>query len=208
MRRPGQKAIPYLLKMKMVILQLIFLQLANGFPNLHLQEYGYEYGANYDGSESLAFDAPGNNTTLPTQDLSLCQHNEIKWNPLPLPKQARSHISSYSPPMSVGGGGIAMSVGGGGFARGAPIARLHSGFSSPIRRARIGGTAKAGRNIGLSVGGAKDINSFRENIKNGYLPLPSDVTYEGLFYDYFFDQSKPTSEVCDMLFCPSFSGKK
>ena len=39
-------------------------------------------------------------------------------------------------------------------------------------------------NMNFAVGGANDINSFRENINNNYLPLPSDVTYEGLFYDY------------------------
>jgi len=48
-----------------------------------------------------------------------------------------------------------------------------------------------------------DINNFRENIINGYLPLPTDMTYEGLFYNYYFDtgQSRP----CDKLFCPSYS---
>jgi hypothetical protein len=35
--------------------------------------------------------------------------------------------------------------------------------------------------IGLSTGGAKDITNFRENINNHYLPLPTDVSYEGLF---------------------------
>jgi len=61
----------------------------------------------------------------------------------------------------------------------------------------------SGRDLGFSVGGAKDINNFRENIKNGFLPLPTDITYEGLFYDYFFDTGK--QEVCDSLFCPSYS---
>ncbi len=58
-------------------------------------------------------------------------------------------------------------------------------------------------NIGFSTGGAKDINNFRENIENDYLPLPTDVTFEGLFYDYYFDtgQQKP----CESLFCPSYS---
>ncbi len=59
------------------------------------------------------------------------------------------------------------------------------------------------QDIGFAVGGAKDINNFRENIKNGYLPLPTDITYEGLFYDYYFDTSK--KETCDKLFCPSYS---
>jgi Ca-activated chloride channel family protein len=57
--------------------------------------------------------------------------------------------------------------------------------------------------IGLSAGGAKDINNFRENIEEGYLPLPTDVTYEGLFYDYYFDTGE--REECTKLFCPSYS---
>ena len=51
--------------------------------------------------------------------------------------------------------------------------------------------------LGFSVGGAKDITNFRENIRNNYLPLPSDITYEGLFYDYFFDTGK--QEDCEKL---------
>ena len=58
-------------------------------------------------------------------------------------------------------------------------------------------------NIGFSTGGAKDINNFRENIKNGYLPIPTDITYEGLFYDYYFDTGQ--QKKCDKLFCPSYA---
>jgi len=57
--------------------------------------------------------------------------------------------------------------------------------------------------IGFSVGGAKDISNFRENILQDYLPLPSDVTYEGLFYDYYFDTG--AAKECKKLFCPSYS---
>ncbi len=57
--------------------------------------------------------------------------------------------------------------------------------------------------IGFSAGGAKDISNFRENILQDYLPLPSDVTYEGLFYDYYFDTG--TAKECKKLFCPSYS---
>jgi Ca-activated chloride channel family protein len=57
--------------------------------------------------------------------------------------------------------------------------------------------------IGFSTGGAKDISNFRENILQDYLPLPSDVTYEGLFYDYYFDTGKALE--CKKLFCPSYS---
>ena len=55
--------------------------------------------------------------------------------------------------------------------------------------------------LGFSVGGSKDINNFRENVANGYLPIPTDVTYEGLFYDYYFDTGK--TEECGELFCPA-----
>jgi Ca-activated chloride channel homolog len=57
--------------------------------------------------------------------------------------------------------------------------------------------------IGFSTGGAKDINNFRENIANDYLPIFTDVTYEGLFYDYYFDTGE--TDECKKLFCPSYS---
>jgi len=57
--------------------------------------------------------------------------------------------------------------------------------------------------IGLAVGGAKGIDNFRANIKNSYLPLPTDITYEGLFYEYYFDTGQTKS--CNKLFCPSYS---
>ncbi|OGK38176.1 hypothetical protein A3F60_03010 [Candidatus Roizmanbacteria bacterium RIFCSPHIGHO2_12_FULL_39_8] len=61
----------------------------------------------------------------------------------------------------------------------------------------------ADANLGFATGGAKDISNFRENIKNGYLPLPTDITHEGLFYDYYFDTGKLAD--CSQLFCPSYS---
>ncbi len=57
--------------------------------------------------------------------------------------------------------------------------------------------------IGLAVGGAKDVNNFRENIKNDYLPEPTDISYEGLFYDYFFETGQ--KQPCNKLFCPSYT---
>ena len=57
--------------------------------------------------------------------------------------------------------------------------------------------------LGFSTGGAKDVNNFRENVENGFLPLPTDITYEGLYYDYFFDTGE--AEACEKLFCPSYS---
>lgn len=58
-------------------------------------------------------------------------------------------------------------------------------------------------NLGFAVGGAKDVNNFRKNIEENYLPLPSDITYEGLFYDYYFDTGQKSE--CQKLFCPSYA---
>ena len=57
--------------------------------------------------------------------------------------------------------------------------------------------------IGLAVSGAQDIDNFRKNIENNYLPLHTDITYEGLFYDYYFDTGN--KQECSKLFCPSHS---
>ena len=62
----------------------------------------------------------------------------------------------------------------------------------------------SGQNLGFSVGGAKDIQNFRDNIANGYVPLPSSITYEGLFYDYYFDTGQEESSD-DEMFSPSYS---
>ncbi|MCF7913201.1 MAG: VWA domain-containing protein [Candidatus Cloacimonetes bacterium] len=58
--------------------------------------------------------------------------------------------------------------------------------------------------IGYSVGGAKDIGNFRDNIENNYLPQLSSITYEGLFYDYYFDTGQEESSAEEM-FSPSYS---
>jgi len=63
--------------------------------------------------------------------------------------------------------------------------------------------SKSEDTIGFAVGGSKDINNFRENIKSSYLPLPTDMTCEGLFYDYYFDTGQTKS--CNKLYCPSYS---
>ncbi|CAF4104239.1 unnamed protein product, partial [Rotaria sordida] len=50
-----------------------------------------------------------------------------------------------------------------------------------------GGEISIAPRLGFAVGGAKDVNNFRENIQNNYLPSITDLSYEGLFNDYFFD---------------------
>jgi len=57
------------------------------------------------------------------------------------------------------------------------------------------------KKLGFSAGGAKDANNFYENIKHNYLPKLDSITYEGVFYDHYFNA--PSSN-CKELFCPSF----
>lgn len=66
-----------------------------------------------------------------------------------------------------------------------------------FNRARYQASGK----MGLAAGGAKDINAFRNNIENGYLPQPTDITVEGLFYEHVFDTPPGAS---DKLFSPSW----
>ena len=63
------------------------------------------------------------------------------------------------------------------------------------------------KKIGMSVGGAKDTNNFKANIDKGYLPKLDSITYEGQFYNHFFDTGLNGKE-CKELFCPSYSSAK
>ncbi|MCR5145854.1 MAG: VWA domain-containing protein [Clostridia bacterium] len=75
---------------------------------------------------------------------------------------------------------------------------INSSVSSDVSYA-----TKSSNKLGLSVGGSKNINNFRENIKNGYLPISTDITYNGLFYDYYFNTGK--TKPSDDLFSPTYS---
>ena len=59
--------------------------------------------------------------------------------------------------------------------------------------------------LGFSVGGAKNVDNFRENIKNGYLPISTDLTYNGLFYDYYFDTGRNNQQKPEEMFYPTYS---
>ncbi len=117
-----------------------------------------------------------------TVDKAAAKSNSVKF------LVQESEVADESAPMAAGAGGVSRAIGS------APLMAV--AMPSPA-------AAAAGPSIGFSAGGAKDINSFRENILQDYLPLPSDVTYEGLFYDYYFDTGK--AQECKKLFCPSYS---
>ncbi len=81
--------------------------------------------------------------------------------------------------------------------------RIESAEANPASGSGIPYQNTNDNTIGLAVGGAQDINNFRKNIENNYLPLYTDITYEGLFYDYYFDTDN--KQECNKLFCPSYS---
>ena len=63
--------------------------------------------------------------------------------------------------------------------------------------------ANADESIGLAVGGAADVGTFRRNVYEGYLPIPETMAYEGLFHDYYFDTGGDGS--CGQWFCPTYT---
>ncbi len=74
--------------------------------------------------------------------------------------------------------------------------------SAPLDSLSESVRASSAPSLGFAVGGAKDIDNFRANIDAGFLPLHTDVTHEGLFYDYYFDTG--AAQECQDLFCPSY----
>ncbi|MBE5805676.1 MAG: VWA domain-containing protein [Clostridiales bacterium] len=67
----------------------------------------------------------------------------------------------------------------------------------------IAESAVSDSTIGLSVGGAKNINNFRENIENGYFPISTDITYNGIYSDYYFNTGKKVEST--EMFSPAYS---
>jgi Ca-activated chloride channel family protein len=104
---------------------------------------------------------------------------------------------------------VAQPYGGGGgsyydMAAPANIGRMGSGINTgTAQKMAPQAMMESADTIGFAAGGAKDINNFRENVANNFLPISTDITYEGLFYDYYFDTGQ--QQPCDQLFCPSYS---
>eukprot|EP01084_Bolivina_argentea_P185326 319581_1 len=48
--------------------------------------------------------------------------------------------------------------------------------------------------IGFAVGGAKDVNNFRQLIERNKIPPISSISYNGLLYEYFFDTKTRKSD--------------
>ncbi len=59
--------------------------------------------------------------------------------------------------------------------------------------------------LGFAVGGAMDSMNFRQNIEEGYLPLPSAITTEGIYNEYYFDTGMKEGEEAKQLFYPTYT---
>jgi len=77
------------------------------------------------------------------------------------------------------------------------------GDISPVSAPTVAMAAPMAKKIGLAVGGAKDTDNFIENIKQGYIPKIDAITYEGSYYQHYFDTG--LNAECRSLFCPSYS---
>ena len=73
------------------------------------------------------------------------------------------------------------------------------GTQTPVATA-----APTQESVGLATGGAKDVATFRRNVEEGYLPIPESLSYEGLFYDYYFETGDP-GPLCGATFGPAYS---
>uniref|UniRef100_A0A1D2A177 VWFA domain-containing protein n=2 Tax=Auxenochlorella protothecoides TaxID=3075 RepID=A0A1D2A177_AUXPR len=81
----------------------------------------------------------------------------------------------------------------------------NAGIVGPTFSTLPKGGAVSGGSIGYTTGGAQDVANFRANLNASYLPLPSDVTFNGIIKDYYFDTTGETSQLCTELFCPIYS---
>eukprot|EP01083_Nonionella_stella_P284903 969849_1 len=57
-----------------------------------------------------------------------------------------------------------------------------------------GMTTNDNETIGFAVGGARDVNNFRQCISKNLIPKPGSITYNGLLYEYYFNTKKRKSE--------------
>lgn len=63
--------------------------------------------------------------------------------------------------------------------------------------------------LGFTVGGSQNIENYRENIENGYFPLITDITYNGIFSEYYFQIANENAEKnTEDMFYPTYSMAK
>ena len=78
-------------------------------------------------------------------------------------------------------------------------------FSRATSTADNASMAVSEETLGFTTGGAGDVNNYRKNIENGYFPISSDITYNGLYSEYLFDTGKDENNKKDEMFYPTYS---
>jgi len=138
------------------------------------------------------------NGSINSIDFAICQKYLLGKMDLPtseIQKKMDDWEYSYTQSVSDSWGGITSP----GISGTSYTTKTNGAAPLPMASPSIGGS----QSLGFSTGGAKDINNFRENIENNYFPQYSSITYDGLFYDYYFDTGEP--EATDKLFSPSYT---
>ena len=72
--------------------------------------------------------------------------------------------------------------------------KSHRHHKARCCRSKRSTNVNSNKNIGFSLGGAKDINSFRLNINNHQIPTSDSITFEGIFGEYYFDNYENENE--------------
>eukprot|EP01025_Chloroclados_australasicus_P026643 TRINITY_DN2645_c0_g1_i1.p1 TRINITY_DN2645_c0_g1~~TRINITY_DN2645_c0_g1_i1.p1 ORF type:complete len:710 (-),score=35.40 TRINITY_DN2645_c0_g1_i1:357-2294(-) len=131
-------------------------------------------------------------------------------SPVPLPTPTPQFISTPVPAQQISGQPLL------------PAASLQqvsgtgSNLVSGLSAGPIGSTVEkptltqggdtAQQQLALTVGGSRGVSAFRRDIENNIQPSVDDITFEGIFAEYFFDFSQPKSKkVCTQLFCAKYS---
>ena len=83
-----------------------------------------------------------------------------------------------------------------------------SGGFGGVNYSQLDSAVESG-NLGFTVGGAQNIENYRDNIENGYFPLISDITYNGIFSEYYFEtKNENVEENTEDMFYPTYSMAK
>ena len=155
--------------------------------------YNNQFQLFFDANEDSVLPILYNGTTyLPVRALSALFSKNISWKDDTKTVVITKSDSSNYQTTSVSKGGFAIT-------NTVPEFAMSSGVTQGTMALDSAAT------IGFSVGGAKDANNFRENIKDGYFPISTDITYNGLFYDYMFDITNASNQKTDDLFSPAYS---
>lgn len=84
---------------------------------------------------------------------------------------------------------------------------LKNGLSTPVfSTTDASGIISSESSLGFTTGGSQNIENYRKNIEEGYFPMISSITYNGIFSEYYFDTGRKDAEKnTEDMFYPSYS---